>query len=147
MYPWSAKHPARSGEAGLEMSTMGRPPLLQGSTFGFGLMVPVAGRPALIVLPSSSEIIPDGIVIEGSLPPIRVGGPPTLLATITALAPAAWAFATLTVKLQLPRSASAMAPEGKPTSGSHASVVVPVPSFTSTMSPETPPAGDSGPKG
>ena len=65
----------------------------------------------LIRLPSSSVTRTDGIVIVGSVPPSPVGGPPaTLSTTITAFAPASWAFLTLTANPQTPRSTSAMLP-------------------------------------
>jgi hypothetical protein len=107
--------------------------------------VPVAGRPALMVLPSSSEIITDGIVMSGPLPPMVKGGPATLLATIIAVAPAAWALVAFCTKAHVPRSISATAPAEKSTSGSQPSVVVPTPSFTNTTSPETPVASGAGP--
>jgi hypothetical protein len=91
-------------------------------------------------------------VIVGSLPPIVIGGPATLLATITATAPAFWAFFTLTVKVHAgaggggePRSTSAIAPAGKPTSGWQPSVGLALPSFTRTTSPATPVRVGSGP--
>src|SRR5919106_2824183 len=149
VYPSSSKQPANVGFFGSRMSTMCSPPPSQGLASGLLLTVPVAGRPALIVLPSASEIITDGIVIEGSLPPIVNGLEPELLATIIAAAPAAWALAAFTTKLQPPRSASAIDPAGNPTSGWHASVVVPspaTPSFTSTTFPETPVASGAPPE-
>src|SRR5688572_20924294 len=73
---------------------------------GDGLLriVPVAGRPALIVAPSAWETCTDGMVIVGSEPPMAPGSPGTLLTTITAIAPAFCAFLTLTVKPHVPRS-------------------------------------------
>src|SRR5262245_29108440 len=66
------------------------------------------------------------IVIVGSAPPIEIV-PATLLATITAVAPASWAFFTLKVKPQPPpRSTSAINPVKNPGAiGWQASVVVP----------------------
>ena len=53
----------------------------------------------------------DGMVMEGSVPPSPAGGEPAALsATTTAIAPASWAFFTLTVKLQSPRSTRATLP-------------------------------------
>jgi hypothetical protein len=49
---------------------------------GAALTRPVAGRLALTTTPSPSETITDGMVIVGSVPPIVVGGPGTLLTTI-----------------------------------------------------------------
>jgi hypothetical protein len=69
-----------------------------------------------------------------------------VLTTITATAPAFWAFFTFWTNVQVPRSRSAIAPAGKPTSGSQPSVVMSTPSFTSTTSPLTPASGGSGPK-
>src|SRR6266567_5293548 len=66
---------------------------------------------ALIVFPSACVIIAEGIVIEGSEPPIGIGLPAALLTTTTPTAPAFWAFLTFTVKLQLPRSTSAIRPD------------------------------------
>src|SRR5919106_3333057 len=148
VWPSWSKQPAKVGFSGSLMSTIWSP-TWHGLPSGFLLTEPVAGRPALIVLPSASEIITDGIVIEGSLPPIVNGLEPELLATIIAAAPAAWALAAFTTKLQPPRSASAIDPAGNPTSGWHASVVVPspaTPSFTSTTFPETPVASGAPPE-
>src|SRR5712691_510841 len=68
---------------------------------------------ALIVLPSACEMKIDGIVIAIPLPVIatRLGSPGTLLTTMAPMAPAAWAFATLTLKAQVPRSMSAIFPD------------------------------------
>ena len=65
-----------------------------------------------MVLPSAKVILTDGIVIVGSEPPRPGGGLPATLSTITtAIAPTFCAFLTLTVKLQVPRSISAILPE------------------------------------
>ena len=96
--------------------------------------------------PSSCEIIAAGIVIPGALPPIANGSPGTLFATTTATAPAACAFSTFCVKGQLPRSTSAIAPAGKPTSGLHPSDGSELPSLTRATLPATPATGASGPK-
>ena len=56
----------------------------------------------------------DGMMIEASSPLIETSGPRRLSATITAAAPATWAFFTLTVKLQVPRSTSAIRPATSP---------------------------------
>ena len=87
-----------------------------------------------------------GIVMLLSEPPMLVGGPPRSLATMTATAPAAWALATLVVKLQEPRSTRAIAPAGKPTSGPQPSVGSSLPSSPRTMSPDTPVSSGAGPK-
>src|SRR5918999_3701695 len=126
------------------MSTMCSPPPSQGLASGLLLTVPKAGRPALIVLPSSREIITDGIAIPGSVPPIVNGAPPALFATIIATAPASWALLAFTVKLHPPRSTSAMEPAGKPASGWHPAGVVPTPPFPRTTPPVTPVAAGAG---
>src|ERR1700709_1833680 len=93
----------------------------------------------------------DGMVIVGSTPDMPAGGlPATLSAMSTAVAPAFWAFFTLTAKPQVPRSRRAILPvrlvvmaeqpsvvEGPAASaGSRARATVPV----------TPGAGGKGPK-
>src|SRR5512134_2776202 len=83
--------------------------------------LPVAGSPALIVVPSACETCTAGIVIAGLAPPICVAGPGTLLTTTTALAPAFCAFCVFAWNSQLPRSTIAIAPAGK-VNGSQPSV-------------------------
>src|SRR5688572_33464337 len=93
----------------------------------------------------------EGIVIVGSAPPIVIGSPGALFATITATAPAFCAFLTFMVKPQVgppggdPRSTSAIAPAGKPTSGWQPRVGFALPSFTRTTGPATPAAVGAGP--
>ena len=66
---------------------------------------------ALSVLPSASVTRTAGMVIVGSVPPRAAGGVPgALSAMITPTAPASWAFFTLTMKPQVPRSMRAMLP-------------------------------------
>src|SRR5204862_5604376 len=88
----------------------------------------------LMAVASACETLTTGIVIEGSLPPIAGGVPATLFPMMTAIAPAACAAAALNVKEQVPRSISAIFPTSAAafTMGSHASLVVPTPSFTRT---------------
>src|SRR5262247_3393501 len=112
---------------------------------GAALTRPVAGRPPLMTVPSVCDTIADGMVMVGSLPPIVVGGPGTLLATITATAPAACALATFWTKLQVPRSTSSTAPAGKPTNGLQPCVGMALPSLTRTTSPGLPASVGSGP--
>ena len=95
--------------------------------------------------PSASETITDGIVIVGSVLPIVVGGPATLLTTITAIAPAACALLTFWTKPQVPRSTSATAPAGKLTNGLQPSVGRALPSLTRTTSPAIPARSGAGP--
>ena len=71
---------------------------------GSGARVAPNGWLALKRAAVQSLTITDGIVIVGSAPPRVTAGPGTLLTTMRATAPAAWAVAALTVKLQLPRS-------------------------------------------
>ena len=52
--------------------------------------------------PPFHRVSMDGIVIDGSVPPMAIGAPPTLLITIAAKAPAAWAFATFITNEQFP---------------------------------------------
>src|SRR5688500_1145467 len=76
-------------------------------------MVTVTGPPdsaAFIEAPSACEIDSVPIVIEPVVPVMFGGVPATLLATITAIAPAFCAFCTAVVKLQLERSTSAIRP-------------------------------------
>src|SRR5918994_179959 len=113
---------------------------------GRGLLriVPVAGRPALIVMPPAWGTCTDGIVIVGSVPPMAPGSPGTLFTTITPTAPAFCAFLTLTVKPHVPRSTTAMLPATSAAfvSGLQASVVdgpaSSAGSSAATTSPETP---------
>src|SRR5262245_1967674 len=53
----------------------------------------------------------------GSVPPIVIGAPATLFATIIAVAPADWAVAASCTKLHAPRSTSATAPAGSEPAG------------------------------
>ena len=71
--------------------------------------LPTLGRN---VFPSSSVTITDGIVIDGSAPPIAVAGPAMLFATITISAPRSSAFLTLPTNAHVPRSISAILPAG-----------------------------------
>jgi len=64
-----------------------------------------------------------------SVPPIAIGAPAMLLATMAILAPANWAFFTLMVKAQVPRSIMGMAPAGTE-NGSQPSPGSPTPSLT-----------------
>src|SRR6185295_1612926 len=58
----------------------------------------------LIEVPSTIVTSSEGMVIVGSVPPIPGGGEPgALFTTTTPIAPAAWQFAALTVKPQVPR--------------------------------------------
>ena len=52
----------------------------------------------------------DGIVIEGSVPPIAAGGPGTLFIIITAIAPAFCAFNTFTANVHDPLLINAIFP-------------------------------------
>src|SRR4029077_1171303 len=63
---------------------------------------------AFRVLPSAKVTITEGMVMVGSTPPRLPNTPADELAMITAMAPAFWAFLTLTMKPQVPRSISAM---------------------------------------
>src|SRR5919106_3305084 len=112
---------------------------------GVRATVPVAGTPALMVFPSASDTITEGIVMLGSVPPMVPGSPGALLTTMTATAPASWGLFAFWTKVHPPRSTSATAPAGKPISVWQPSVVVPLPSSTSTMSPETPSSVGAGP--
>ena len=93
------------------------------------------------VVPSDCPIMTAGMVmVVVGVPPMTMGSSPWLLATITPTAPAAIAFSTLSVKLQKPRSSSAIWPL-TPVNGSQPSLTVPgtvplptTPSFTSTTS-------------
>src|SRR5262245_13438135 len=102
-------------------------------SYGFGeynLTCPAASAPAITVgsgasctetgpsrsdafrsLPAASVTLTHGIVIVGSAPP-NPGGftPATLFAMMTAIAPAACAFAALTTNPHVPRSMSAIFP-------------------------------------
>ena len=78
-------------------------------------MPPVAGRPALTVAPSAWLTMTAGIVIVGSTPPIVIGVPGALLATMTPTARAAWALATFTAKPQTLGRRSRSRRAGKPT--------------------------------
>jgi hypothetical protein len=71
--------------------------------------------------------------------------PGALLATITPVAPAFCALSALSPNSHVPRSTTAIAPAGNPTSDSQASVVVPTPSFARTTVPESPAAVGAGP--
>src|SRR4028118_2312773 len=67
------------------------------------LTVPLP-RAALMALPSGSMMRTDGMVTVGSAPPRPAGGlPGALSATRTAIAPASWAFFTLTGEAPGPR--------------------------------------------
>src|SRR5918996_1793238 len=127
---------------------------------GRGLLriVPVAGRPPLIVLPSASDTITDGMVIDGSVPPMAIGSPATLLAMMTATAPAFCAFFTFTVNVHAgaggggpPRSITAILPATSAAfvSGLQPSVVdgpsALAGSSATTTAPETPVAVTGGP--
>ena len=68
----------------------------------------------LIVLPSASVTITEGMVIVASPPPISTNTPVALLAMITPTAPAFCAFFTLATKVQVPRSMIAMRPAMAP---------------------------------
>src|SRR2546427_1732624 len=71
----------------------------------------IPARFALRNAPSDWLTRTEGIVIEGSLPARPAGGQPgTLSATTTPIAPASWAFLTLTVNVQPPRSRSTIFP-------------------------------------
>src|ERR671918_138371 len=105
-----------------------------------------AGRMPGLCRPSSCHIITDGITIPGSVPPMVIGAPATLLATIIAVAPAAWALFAFSTNVHVPRSTRAIAPAGNPTRGSQPSVVVSVPSSTRTTSPLMPVSSGAGPK-
>jgi hypothetical protein len=66
-------------------------------------------RAALKVIPLPSGIRTDGISIEASTPPrLSMGGPHTLSAIRTPIAPASCAFPTFTVNAHVPRSMSAI---------------------------------------
>src|SRR5918996_597912 len=114
-------------------------------------MRPVAGSPDLIVPPSAWDTCTAGIVIVGSEPPIKPGSPGALLTTMTPIAPAFWAFFTLTVKLQEPRSTIAMLPTSSAAFviGLQPSVVdgpaVSAGSSATTRAPDTPVAVGVGP--
>src|SRR5262245_35587807 len=101
------------------------------------------------MLASACVISTDGIVIVGSTPPIPGGGEPaTLLAMITARAPAFWAFFTLTLKPHAPRSIRAIllltAREFAAVNGSHPGPDGDV-STIGIRSPVTPAAVKGGP--
>src|SRR5258706_8368402 len=86
-------------------------------------------RALLRVTPSACEILTAGMKMAGAVPPSGSGGlPATLSAIRTPTAPAFWAFSTLTVKLQVPRSMSAIFPltarAFAPESGLHARLVL-----------------------
>src|SRR6266545_3679215 len=103
---------------------------------------------ALIVLPSACETLTVGMVIVGSVPPRPGALPGALLATITALAPAACAWAAFTLNVQVPRSTRAMLPltAAALVKGWHPSAVAPMPSLARMMLPVTPGAETGGPK-
>src|SRR6185503_12948148 len=86
---------------------------------------PLASSP-LIRLPVLNVTITEGIVMVGSAPPMVPNAPAALLATITDVAPAFWAFFTFTTKPQVPRSTRAILPAIAPAlvKGEQASVVV-----------------------
>src|SRR5437762_10743529 len=117
--------------------------------FFVGSWISVAFMPVRFALsntPSDWLIRTEGIVIVGSLPPSPAGGQPaTLSATMTPIAPAFWAFLTLTTNVQPPRSRSTILPATTLMSGSQAFVRTPVPAFASTTSPVTPFAPQGGP--
>src|SRR5687768_14972316 len=73
------------------------------------LTVLLAASSPLMALPLDSAISRDEIVIVGSAPPMFWTAS-TLFATTTAMAPAFWAFFTLTAKPQTPRSTSEILP-------------------------------------
>ncbi len=100
---------------------------------------------ALSRSPSSRLIITAGITMLLSVPPIPKGSPATLLIMITAIAPRSCAFFTLTVKLQLPLSITAIFPArlSPLLMVPHASWVPPTASFTSTRSPVVSPRSSS----
>src|SRR5215510_7756192 len=113
-----------------------------------GLTARVAdtGAAALSVAPLSRLTITDGMVMVASAPPMVMGAPATLLATMTPAAPDAWALATFTVKLHWPRSTMAMLPAGT-VNGSQPSPSGATPSLTTAVMPETEVVAEScGPK-
>src|SRR5918993_120997 len=69
------------------------------------------GSAALMATPSACVRTTVGIVMDGSAP-LKPGGglPATLLAMITPVAPASWAFLVLIDAAQMPRSTSAILP-------------------------------------
>ena len=108
------------------------------------LTVPLAGRPALIVVPVRLRHVHggDGDLAPTTPAPMRIGMPGASLTTITPVAPAFCACSALNANSHVPRSTTAIAPAGNPTSGSHASVGdTPAPSFACTMLPDRPAAG------
>src|SRR5918998_173284 len=95
--------------------------------------------------PSAWETWTTRIVIDGSLPVGSLGSPGALVTRITAVAPAACAFLAFCTNVHDPRSTSAIAPAGKPTSGPQPSVGFALPSDTSTTFPDRPSSEGSGP--
>ena len=75
-------------------------------------IVTLNGTFALKSVPSSWLTITDGIRIAGLAPPMAVGGPAMLFATITMIAPFTSALRTFAWNSQLPRSMSAILPAG-----------------------------------
>src|SRR5207248_10971766 len=78
-----------------------------------GVTLVGCGVAARMALPSSSSIMRLGMVIGVVMlvsSPMPAGGPATLLTMTTAIAPLAWAFLTLVLKVQLPRLMSAIRP-------------------------------------
>ncbi len=112
--PCPSKHPAKVGLVGSSMLIMCRPVAHTGGG-SLAAMPPVAGRPALTVAPSAWLTMTAGIVIVGSTPPIVIGVPGALLATMTPTARAAWALATFTAKPQTLGRRSRSRRAGKPT--------------------------------
>src|SRR5690349_21807924 len=89
---------------------------------------------ALMAVPSAKVSEPTGIVTVGSAPPNPGGGLPAALLTINApIAPAFCMVLAFTAKVQVPRSATPIAPAMELAgSGSQASDVTPTPSFART---------------
>jgi hypothetical protein len=109
-----------------------------------GISVPLAGRLCFSRVPASSEIMTVGIE-NVPLPPGLVGAPGTLFTSTTAIAPAAWAFCVFSTNGHVPRSTSAMAPAGNPTSGPHPSDGRAPPALTTANEPANPADGTPGP--
>ena len=97
---------------------------------------------ALMALASASEMPMQGIVIDGSAPPMPGRPGDTLLPTITPVAPAACAARHLITNVHVPRSINAMLPFRKPPLmiGSQASSFGATPSSTRTTLPVKPPS-------
>jgi len=74
------------------------------------IMPPVTGALAISARPSARWTCTAGMVMVGSAPPMAPHTPVALLTITTPVAPASWAFFTLTVKPQVPRSIIAIFP-------------------------------------